>query len=94
MRSRARIARLGGIEWLEHGLIDLLFAANSSTCEYQCKTLLGDRHVRIDGPLTRANDDLDDVSTGNIENLRRHGTEWYQQKQPQIQALMRSSNRA
>jgi len=82
----------GGIEWLRHGLIDHLFAANTSTCEYQCNALLGDRHVRIDGPLTHAKDDLDDVSAGNIECLRRHGTEWYEQRRPQIQALIRSSS--
>ena len=82
----------GGIEWLRHGLIDHLFAANSSTCEYQCSALLGDRHVRIDGRLTRAKDDLDDVSAGNIESLRRHGTEWYEQKRPQIRALIQGSS--
>ncbi|OUS11384.1 hypothetical protein A9Q89_09065 [Gammaproteobacteria bacterium 53_120_T64] len=84
----------GGIEWLQHGLIDHLFAGNSSTCEYQCATLLGANHVRIDGPLAFAKDDLDDVSAGNINNLKLHGCEWYEQKRPQIQALLPDHRRA
>ncbi len=79
----------GGIEWLRHGLIDHLFAGNSSTCEYQCSTLLGDSYVRIDGPLTRASDDLDDVSAGNIENLKWHGSQWYGEKKRQAQQIIR-----
>ena len=33
--------------------------------------------VRVNGVLTFASDDMDDVSRGNIDNLRRHGTQWY-----------------
>jgi patatin-like phospholipase/acyl hydrolase len=82
----------GGMGWLEHGLIDHLFAGNSTTCEYQCDVLLGVNHVRVNGPLTHASDDLDDVSTANIKNLREMGAQWYEQNEPAIRVLMRSGN--
>jgi hypothetical protein len=81
----------GGVEWLQHGLIDHLFAGNSTTCEYQCDVLLGVNHVRVNGPLTQASDDIDDVSNANIENLKRTGTQWYEQHEPAIRNLMRDS---
>ena len=82
----------GGVSWLKHGLIDHLFAGNSSTCEYQCSTLLGENYVRVDGPLTLASDDLDEVSAGNIENLKLQGSQWYEEKEPAIRELMRQEN--
>ena len=81
----------GGVEWLQHGLIDHLFEGNSTTCEYQCDVLLGVNHVRVNGPLTLASDDIDDVSNTNIENLRNMGTQWYEQHEPAIRNLMRKS---
>ena len=78
----------GGVEWLNHGLIDHLFAGNTSTCEYQCRALLRDRYVRVTGPLNRGSDDLDDVSAGNIEVLRSLGAEWYEQFEPEVRDLL------
>jgi patatin-like phospholipase/acyl hydrolase len=69
----------GGIGWLTHGLIDHLFAGNTTATDYHCKQILGDNYVRVDGPLEYCKDDLDDVSQGNIDNLKRMGREWFEQ---------------
>ncbi|MCK5343231.1 MAG: patatin-like phospholipase family protein, partial [Candidatus Heimdallarchaeota archaeon] len=69
----------GGIGWLTHGLIDHLFAGNTTATDYHCKQILGDNYIRVDGPLEYCKDDLDDVSQGNIDNLKRMGREWYEQ---------------
>lgn len=78
----------GGIGWLRHGLIEHLFAGNSTTCEYQCRVLLGDNYVRVNGPLTDASDDMDDVSDKNIQRLKKHGSKWYKEHEQAISRLM------
>ncbi|MBF0368814.1 MAG: patatin-like phospholipase family protein [Magnetococcales bacterium] len=70
----------GGIGWLKNGLIDHLFAGNSSTASYQCRQLLGDdRYLRVNGDLIDVSDDLDEVSRKNIKALRRLADKWYEQ---------------
>lgn len=78
----------GGIGWLRNGLIEHLFAGNTSTCGYQCEVLLGERYVRVDGPLMHASDDLDAVSRGNIQHLRALGRQWYEDNERLIRALL------
>jgi len=60
----------GGIGWLNNGLVDNLFAGNSSTTQYFSKQILGKNYLRIDGELINCADELDDVSPKNIENLK------------------------
>jgi len=78
----------GGIGWLTHGLIDHLFAGNSTTADYHCKVLLGDHHVRVNGQLKGVLEDLDEVSSGNINNLKKLGSQWYQANKQAILQIM------
>lgn len=78
----------GGIGWLKNGLIDHLFAGNTTATDYHCKQILGDNYIRVDGPLIYCNDDLDDVSQVNIDNLKRMGREWYEQFGNDVEAFL------
>lgn len=78
----------GGVEWLKHGLIDHLFAGSMGAVDYWCKQILGENFIRVNGPLTYARDDIDDVSEGNIFNLRRMGDEWFKLYGKQVSALI------
>lgn len=80
----------GGLGWLGHGLIEHLFSGGSSAVEYQCAQILGcDNYIRVDGPLDGASDDMDDVSEGNINNLKRLGQEWYRTHGQPVLKLLR-----
>ncbi len=67
----------GGIGWLNNGLVDSLFAGNSSTTQYFCKQILGKNYVRVDGELINCSDELDDVSAENIKNLKILGDDLF-----------------
>lgn len=68
----------GGLEWLGHGLMDILFDGPMSAVDYQCEWILGEeRYIRVNGELRGCDDDMDNVSEGNINNLKRLGEAWY-----------------
>ena len=67
----------GAFGWIKNGLMEHLFAGNSSAVENYCKQALGDNFLRINGPLVYASSKMDDVDADNIDNLRRTGKEWY-----------------
>lgn len=69
----------GGIGWLQNGLIDHLFAGNSSLNRFHCQQLLAERYLRIDGELIGADDDLDNVEKSNIDNLVALADKWYEE---------------
>lgn len=77
----------GAIGWMKNGLIDHFMAANSSTVQYHCSRLLDNRFVRVNGYLDKADDDLDNVKTGNIQLLKEHGVGWYQENKTEILSL-------
>ncbi len=77
----------GGIGWLRHGLIDHLFAGSSSTSEYQVTQILGKNYLRVNGPLTGVDDDMDSVTCGNIKNLKELGESWYDTNKEKVKAF-------
>ena len=58
-------------------MIDHLFAGSVTATDYHCRQTLGDNYLRVDGELKDCDDDLDNISRGNIENLKRLGERWF-----------------
>lgn len=77
-------ASWGKAEWLKHGIIDDLMRGNTTTSEYQCKTLLKNNHLRINPIIDHASDALDDISPSNISKLTEIGEDAYKQYKDQI----------
>ncbi len=50
-------------------LLSCMFDGVADAADYQMRTLLGDNYIRLQTDLTTASDDMDNVTTGNIENL-------------------------
>jgi patatin-like phospholipase/acyl hydrolase len=60
----------GQLEWARPAL-DMVFDGVADTIEFEARTLMGDRYVRLQTELTEASDDLDDASAENLANLRK-----------------------
>jgi patatin-like phospholipase/acyl hydrolase len=64
----------GQLEWAR-SIVDVVFDGIADTTEFALGQLLGpDRYVRLQIPLERASDDLDDASPRNMAALRDEGT--------------------
>lgn len=68
-------AGFGFLGWITHDLLGVVM--DESVVDYQARTLLGDKYVRVTSRLETAKDDLDDCSRGNLEELRRLGEYWW-----------------
>jgi patatin-like phospholipase/acyl hydrolase len=64
-----RVRGWGQLEWAR-SLIDVVFDGVADTIEFELKTLLGDRYVRMQTSLAGANESLDDASEDNLRALR------------------------
>ena len=60
----------GQLEWARP-LIDVVFDGGQDAVDFQLRTLLRDRYVRLQTLLGEASDDLDDASEANLAALRR-----------------------
>lgn len=80
----------GAVGWITHGLIDHFFAGGSTAVDYLCKQVLGERFVRVNGPLEGALDDLDAVTEGNLNNLKRLGQLWFDRIGGDVVRLLRA----
>jgi uncharacterized protein len=60
----------GQLEWARPAL-DMVFDGVADTIEFESKTLMGDRYVRLQTTLDLASDDLDDASASNLAALRK-----------------------
>lgn len=68
----------GPISWFKHGIIDDFMMGDSSIMEYQCKIILGDNYLRINGDLGAVDPALDNISKANLDQLEALGQKWYQ----------------
>ena len=59
----------GRLGWARPAL-DMVFDGVADTIEFEGRTLMGDRYVRLQTELSIASDDLDDASTSNLADLR------------------------
>jgi patatin-like phospholipase/acyl hydrolase len=64
----------GRLEWASR-IVDVVFDGVAETVDFEASRLLGDRYIRLQTPLGRASDDLDDASPGNLRALRETGEE-------------------
>lgn len=78
----------GALGWIMNGLIDHFFAGGSTTVDYLCRQVLGPNFVRVNGPLEGALDDLDAVTEGNLNNLKRLGQSWFERFGKDVGALL------
>jgi len=78
----------GIIGWLSNGLLDHMLSASSAVCAHQCKQILGERYVRVDGTLPRTLMKLDETSAGYVKNLKGHANQWYEEFLPEITRLL------
>lgn len=51
-------------------LLSCMFDGVSDAADYQMKMLLGENYIRLQTVLTNASDDMDDATSGNIDNLK------------------------
>jgi patatin-like phospholipase/acyl hydrolase len=59
----------GQLAWARPA-IDMVFDGVADTIEFEARTLMGDRYVRLQTPLDLASDDLDDARESNLAELR------------------------
>jgi patatin-like phospholipase/acyl hydrolase len=65
----------GALGWINHDLMGITM--DESVVEYQCRVILGSAYLRVNSELIDVNDDMDDVSQGNINALKGLGDRWY-----------------
>jgi patatin-like phospholipase/acyl hydrolase len=65
----ARVRGWGQLEWAR-SLIDVVFDGVADTIEFELRTLLGERYVRMQTSLAGASESLDDAGTDNLRALR------------------------
>lgn len=90
--DRDRIGRAsrdwGIVGWLANGLLDHMLSASSCVSFHQCKQLLGDRYVRINGALPRKLMQLDNTRDARVADLRSYAFVWFEQSLPAVEALL------
>jgi patatin-like phospholipase/acyl hydrolase len=77
--------------WISNGLIDHMLGASSSVSTVQCRQLLGDRYLRVDGTLPRSLVKLDETSTGYVQNLQVYAIAWFEEAQDSILKLLKAA---
>jgi uncharacterized protein len=77
----------GSLEWARP-IIDVVFDGVADTVDFQLAQLLDDgRYVRLQTPLERASDALDDAGERNIAALRREGELLVERRTADLDAL-------
>lgn len=59
----------GRLEWAPR-IVDVVFDGVAETVDFEASRLLGDHYVRLQTPLRRASDDLDDARASNLAALQ------------------------
>ena len=78
----------GIYSWVTNGLLDHMVSASSTVSTTQCRQLLGDRYVRVDGALPRSLVRLDETSEVYVEDLLGYAELWFESAHPAIAALL------
>jgi len=81
----------GGIQWVTRGLLDVVM--DETIVVQQSRRILGDRLVRVCSDLMEANDDLDDISEGNIHLLKKLGDQWWEEMGETVLSLLKSAGK-
>jgi patatin-like phospholipase/acyl hydrolase len=78
----------GVFGWITNGLLDHMLSASSSVSAHQCRALLGDRYIRIDGTLPRSLMRLDETRPGYVRNLQGYAKLWYEESIDPVRELL------
>jgi patatin-like phospholipase/acyl hydrolase len=78
----------GILGWLGNGLLDHMMSASSSVSAHQCRQLLGDRYLRINGELPRKLLQLDNTDKTRLEDLKSYAFLWYEDSAPAFRDLI------
>ncbi len=68
-------------------LLSCMFDGVSDTTNYQMKMFLGEKYIRLQTDLSIASDDLDDATSGNIENLKTEARKLIRTHKIEIEAI-------
>ncbi|NJN50940.1 MAG: patatin-like phospholipase family protein [Gammaproteobacteria bacterium] len=92
--DRDRIGRAsqdwGVVGWVANGLLDHILSASSSVSAYQCKQLLGERYLRINGQLPRKLMQLDNTSGTRVADLQSYAYLWYEASAAEMDRIVDS----
>jgi patatin-like phospholipase/acyl hydrolase len=77
----------GAVGWVIP-LLTCMFDGVADAADYQMQSLLGDRYVRLQKDLAIASDDMDNATTGNLENLKTEARTLLEGSQPQINRIV------
>jgi patatin-like phospholipase/acyl hydrolase len=78
----------GILGWVTNGLLDHMLSASSAVSAHQCKQLLGDRYLRIDGTLPRSLMKLDETGPTYVKNLQGYAKVWFDQCLQELRTLL------
>jgi len=81
----------GGVQWIAKGLLDI--AMDETLTEELTARLLGSRSIRVNSDLNEADDDMDDISSGNLALLIKLGDSWWDSMGEQVLALLRQAGK-
>jgi len=74
--------------WVRNGLLEHMLSASSAVSAQQCRQLLGDRYLRVDGSLPRPLFRLDETSPEYVSSLEAYAQEWYEEARESMVALI------
>ena len=78
----------GIVGWVANGLLDHMMSASSCVSAHQCQQILGERYLRLSGPLPRKLMQLDNTSGARVEDLRSYAYAWFQENVESVKALI------
>ncbi len=67
----------GAIEWFLHDLMGIV--TDETIVDLQARTILANSYLRVNSDLDRADDDMDNVKRGNLDNLKKLGEMWWEE---------------
>jgi predicted acylesterase/phospholipase RssA len=73
-------------------LLSCMFDGVSDAAHYQMKMFLGEKYVRLQTELSIASDDMDNVTNGNMENLKTEAKKLIRTHKAEIETICRYLN--
>lgn len=71
-------------------LLSCMFDGVADASNYQMEVLLGEKYIRLQTSLSIASDDLDNVTNGNIENLKMEAKKLLQTNKSGLEVVIRT----
>ena len=84
--------RWGLAGWAPH-ILDVDFDGVSDTVDYQLAQILGDDYFRMQTPLRRASEEMDNASEENLDNLKLEALDLIARESAQLDQICRALTR-